>query len=408
MFPLFIAVLIVLTVSGLTSAIEAALFAVPYSRVLAAVEQHRVGSHALKKIKDRMHTPIMTIVIVNNVSNIVGSITVGSIAADVFGESSIGIFSAVLTFLVIVFAEVVPKTLGERHAIKLSLAAAGPLLTLTRLLSPAIWVIETFTSPWTGVPRVVTTSEEEIKALTKLGKQTGVIEADESELIHKVFRLNDITAWDMMTPWLYAEALDGRQTVGELKRRVAEIKHSRVPVFEELPNKIVGVVHVRALLEALVEGRVDAPVSSLMHEAKFVPESAVGDALLEHFQKNEDHFSVVVDSLGNVVGIISLEDVLEELVGELVHEAHVDPERIKRVSKTEILVDAETEVQKINIFFNTHLPSDGRVGDLILKEVGRIPKEGEIISFEGLDFLIEKASPRHVEQIRIRKPEGGA
>ncbi len=405
MLNLAIAILVVLCVSALTSAVEAALFAVPYGRVLAAVEAMRPGAKTLERIKTHMHKPIMAIVVVNNISTVVGSIVVGSLAAEVFGDEWLGVFSGALTFLVIVFAEVLPKTLGERHATAIALSVASPLSALTSLLTPVIWVIERIITPWTRPQSLLTTSEEEIKALTRLGRETGAIESDESELIQKVFRLNDITAWDMMTPWSYAEALDGRQTVAAARDRVLSVKHSRIPVFEDMPNRIVGVVHVRTLLEAFVSGKGEETISSLMHEAQYVPESAVGDRLLEHFQKNADHFSVVVDALGNVVGVISLEDVLEELVGELVHEAQVDPERIKRISKTEILVDAETEVKKINIFFNTHLPDVGRIGELILKLAGRIPKTGDSVRFEDVELLVERASPRHVEQVRIRKPE---
>ena len=209
----------------------------------------------------------------------------------------------------------------------------------------------------------------------------------------------------MMTPWRFVEALDGRDRVKEATERVRNIRYSRVPVFDKHPNKVTGIVHVRSLLEAVLDGRGDAPVSTFAHEVQFVPESAVGDDLIAHFQKNEDHFSVVVDSLGNVVGVLSLEDVLEELVGELIHEVDVEPERIKRVSKTEILVDAETEVQRINIFFNTAIPGEGRIGELLLKDFGYIPKGGEKIMYGQVECVVEKASPRRLEQIRILKHE---
>ncbi len=405
MIQLILTTLAVVVVSGLAAAAEAALFAVPFASVLTAAEHKRRGGSALKPIKENMHKPIMTLVIVYNVASIVGSSVIGSMVAHLFGSAWVGLVSAVLTFLIIVFSEIIPKTLGERNALAVSLAAAPALATLTKLLSPIIWVIERITGPLTGTRRVPTTSEEEIKALTKLGEKSGAIQTSERELIHKVFQLNDITAWDMMTPWQYVEALDGSKTVGEIRDRLPALKHSRIPVYEKYFNKVNGIVHVRTLLEALLAGKEDATISSLAHEAKFVPESANGDALLEHFPKNNDHLAVVVDTLGNVVGVLSLEDVLEELVGELIHETDVEPERIMRVSKTEIIVDAETEIDRINLFFNVLIPGEGRIGELLLKEFGHIPGRGESATLGGVQCIVEKATPRHLEQVRLKKKE---
>lgn len=405
MFQLIFITILVVIVSGMAAAVEAALFTVPYARVLAAAEEKRRGSSILKQLKDNLHKPIMTLVIVYNVASIVGSSIIGSLVADLFGHFWIGIVSGILTFLIIVFSEIIPKTLGERNAEAIALSVAPVLSAFTKLLSPIIWVIERITGPLTGTRRVPTTSEEEIKALTKLGVKSGTIQTSERDLIHKVFQLNDITAWDMMTPWQYVEALDGSKKVREVRDRLPSLKHSRIPVYEKYFNKVDAVVHVRVLLEALLDGKEDVTISSLAHEAKFVPESANGDATLEHFQKNDDHLAVVVDTLGNVVGVLSLEDILEELVGEMIHEGDVEPERIMRVSKTEIIVDAETEIDRINLFFNVLIPGDGRIGELLLKAFGHIPDRGETKTFGDVQCLVEKSTPRRLEQVRIKKKE---
>ncbi|MBW2712624.1 MAG: DUF21 domain-containing protein, partial [Deltaproteobacteria bacterium] len=200
MLEITLTVLLMLAVSALSSGTEAAIFAVPYTRVRAAIDEKRMGANALLSIKDDMRKPIMTIVIFNNVANIAGSITAGTLAALHFGDAWVGIFSGSLTFLVIIFAEVLPKTVGERNALTVSLVMARPLLVVSKSLTPIIWFIEKIVTPFIGNPRKGVTSEEEITILTQLGHEAGVIEEDESELIQRVFKLNDITAWDMMTP----------------------------------------------------------------------------------------------------------------------------------------------------------------------------------------------------------------
>jgi len=178
MIELALSVFVLLVSSALASGTEVALFSVPYGQVLHAVSEKRRGASALKGIKDSMARPIMAIVIVNNVSNIVGTIIVGALAARVFDSTWLGLFSAALTFMVIVFAEIIPKTVGERFAPAIAMNMAVPVLYATRIMLPLIWIIELLTRPFAGKDSGQVTSEAEIRALTQLGQQTGAIEAD--------------------------------------------------------------------------------------------------------------------------------------------------------------------------------------------------------------------------------------
>lgn len=404
MTQLIIAVLVVLVASGLASGIEAALFAVNYSKVLAAVEKKQSGALALKRLKEHMRIPIMTIVVINNIANIVGSIVIGAIAADVLGSTWLGVFSAVLTFLIIVFSEIIPKTVAEVHAERIALSVARPILILSNILRPVTLIVELFTRPFSPTAESMTTSEDEIRVLARIGRQEGVIDRDESRMIQHVFRLDDITAWDMMTPRADVDALSGEKTVREVRDEVLAYTHSRLPVYDGDLDNIVGVVHIRFLLEALAKDQDDTLVKDLMGKADFVPETMVGDNLIRHFQKEKDNLAIVVDSLGTVIGIVTLEDVLEELVGEITDETDVEPERIKRISKREVLVDADTDVHYVNVFFNIQLPGDGRIGELLLEEIGHIPEAGESVEIAGVHCFIEEATDRKIETIRLQKP----
>jgi len=272
-----------------------------------------------------------------------------------------------------------------------------------RALRPLIWLIELITRPFADKHSGVATSEEEITALTRLGQQTGAIEADESALIQRVFRLNDVTAWDIMTPLSRVDALDGRLTLRDVRKQLMELTHSRLPVHRGSLNKVVGVVHLRDMLQALSNDQYEMTVGSLAKEASFIPESAAGDDLLRHFQRTKQHLAIVVDAFGTVLGILTLEDVLEELVGEIIDETDVEPEPIKRLSNTEILVDASTEVEQINRVLETQMPSEGRIGEQIIAHLGHIPSVGQVIELQDVTVTIDEATPRAVKKVRLLK-----
>ncbi len=402
MIELALSVLVLLCASALASGTEVALFSVPYGMVLSSVSQKKRGALALQRIKDDMARPIMTIVIINNISNIVGSIVIGAMAARMLDSSQLGLFSAGLTFLVIVYAEIIPKTVGDRFCTSIALNMATPVLLLTRFITPLIVLIELLIKPFSSPGRAVRVSEEEITALTRLGQRTGAIEADESELIQRVFRLNDVSAQNIMTPFARVDALDGRLTLDEVREVLMTVTHTRLPVHEGSLNKVTGVVHLRDMLQALSNGQDMLPVQALAKEATFIPDSAVGDDLLRHFQHTKQHLAIVVDAFGTVLGVLTLEDVLEELVGEIVDETDIEPE-IERVSKTEILVDASTDVSQINELFQMKMSAEGRIGEQIIEELGRIPREGEVLQLHGMTVTIDEATPRMVKRVRLNK-----
>ena len=378
------------------------MFSVPYGQVLSAASQKRRGAAALLSIKDNMDRPIMMIVIINNISNIIGSIVVGALASEVFGSQWIGVFSATLTFLVIVFAEIIPKTIGDRYAFPIALSLAVPVQVITRLLTPLIWIIQFITLPFSKHGGGVATSEEEITALTRLGQKSGVIEEDESEMIQRVFRLNDITAFHIMTPAVRVEALHADNTLGEIRQKLMTVTRTRLPVHEGSLNKVIGVVQLRDMLRALAEQNDHLTVREVANEASFIPESAAGDDLIRHFQLTKQHLAMVVDSYGTVLGVLTLEDVLEELVGEIVDETDIEPEKIKRLSSTEILADASAEVKNINRVLKTTIPEEGRIGEQVIAEFGRIPKVGDVILLGNVAVTIDEATPRMVKRVRLK------
>ncbi len=324
MEKLFVVMAVVVLGSALWSMIEAALFSVTLNRAKILREKKRLGSFSLVRLKENMHSTIAVIVIFNNIFNIVGSMIVGIVALDVLGRTWIGFVSAILTFLVIIFSEILPKNIGTKYAVVISLFVAKPIVWIVKILSPLVWFLDLFTKPfWTKRERV---SEEEIKMLSHLGHMEGSIEADEKEMIQKVFTLNDLTAKDIMTPRTVVEALEANDTLKELKDSIYSLPHSRLPVYEDDLDNIIGVCHQRDLLIAIGKGEVDKKIRDFVKKDHllFVLEKARLDELIPLFQKRKTHLAIVTDEFGGTAGVVTFEDVLEQIVGEIVDETDED------------------------------------------------------------------------------------
>lgn len=320
MLKLTIIVVIILIGSALCSATETALLSVSSIKVQQLAQSKKPAVLALCAIRKKINRPIATVVIINNIFNIVGSILIGNVAASVLGNAWLGFFSAILTFLVIVFGEIIPKTLGERYAMQFSLTVALPVQGLTFIFTPIVWMMEKITSPFTKGKKLPTTNEAEIMFLTRIGYLEGVIEGDEAEMIRRVFRLNDKSASDIMTPRIATTYLYTDSILADIKSEIMASQHSRIVVIGDAIDDVLGVVLKYELLQGIIEGKDHEKVGKFMREVRFIPETLRVDLLLKEFQKYRQHLMVVLDEYGGMSGVVTLEDVLEELTGEIVDE----------------------------------------------------------------------------------------
>ncbi|MGF1517997.1 MAG: hemolysin family protein [Nodosilinea sp.] len=320
MLNLAIAILIMLLGSALCSGIETALLSVPLLKARQLAQSKQPAAMALYAIRQKINRPVATIVILNNLFNIVGSIAIGGIAARAFGDAMLGAFSGVLTFLVIVVGEILPKTLGERYAIPIALLVAIPVRTLTWVFTPVVWLLEKITNPFMVPGQRPITNEAEIKLMAAIGHQEGIIEADEAEMILRVFRLNDMKSINIMTPRVAVTHLPGSLTIAEAEAQILSSQHSRILVSDSDIDHLLGLVLKNELLTALIRGQGHLLLRQVARPVRFVAETERADKLLQDFQTAREHLAVVVDEYGGVSGVVTLEDVLEVLTGEIVDE----------------------------------------------------------------------------------------
>ncbi|MEL6461762.1 MAG: hemolysin family protein [Cyanobacteria bacterium J06641_2] len=339
MLQLLIVVIFVISGSALCSGIEAALFSVSTLKVRQLAQTKNPSAVALLAIRENMNRPIATIVVINNVFNIVGSIITGNLAREVLGSNLLGLFSGVLTFLIIICAEIIPKTVGERYAETISLLIAIPLAALTLIFTPLVWVLENITAPFTRGKKQPTTNKAEIMLLADIAHQEGIIERDEAQMIQRVFQLNELTAADLMTPRTILTYLRGNLTLAEAKTDIISSQHTRIIVINETIDEVIGVALKQNLLTAMVEGRKTQKIGTLTRKVGFVPETIRADRLMRNFLEAREHLAVVVDEYGNVSGVITLEDVLEVITGEIVDETDktIDLQAIARKKRERML-----------------------------------------------------------------------
>jgi len=324
MWELILAVLVLLVASALCSGIEAAIFSLPITKARQLAEKGKNGK-VVQAIRENLARPISTIVIFNNLANIVGTYFVAYLATKVLTGQSLTLFPFLLTIMVILLSEIIPKTVGERFCVPVTCMAARPLFVLTWLLTPIVWFIERLTRLLVGTRVRKITSEQEIRALARIGHQEGVIDEDESRMIGKIFELDDATAEKIMTPRTAITWIRGIEPLSVAKVAIGKSQHSRVLVVGETMDDIRGIILKSRMLSLMIEGLDDNDlVQDHVEEVKLVKANTPADELLEYFKHSRVHLAVVVDEYGGVCGLVTLEDVLEVLTGEIVDETDTD------------------------------------------------------------------------------------
>lgn len=403
---LIFSILLVAALDFWVTLIDSAVFTIPMHRVRMLSKKSDRGV-LLLYLRERSEFPITTIISISNIVTVFGSIAIGAVAERTFDGHWIWLIASILTFAMMVPGEIIPKRLGEQYAERIALASAPLLHVLSKVFWPLTAVVRLVVRPFTR-QKLPVTSREEISFLAGIGGAEGILKESEGRMIQKVFKLNGITASDMMTPRPFLYMLDGNRTLGEVTAEVMQCPYSKIPVYEKTPEKIIGIVTQHKILKAVADEQPGLQVKDLIEEPLIVPEKRLGDDLLRQFQETRNNFAIVVDGHGHVSGVITLLDVVEELVGEMTDESEIAPQLLKRISKSEIVAHGETQIGRINRFFNVNIPNHRTLCGFLLEEMGGLPKVGDVFRFQGLEFTIEVIDHKSViEKVHIKKPEQG-
>jgi CBS domain containing-hemolysin-like protein len=380
------------------------------ARAESLYKEGRRGSHALYLLKKDPSRMLITILIGNNVVNIAASAIATVIATDYFGETGPGIAVGVLTILILVFGEITPKSLATRFSERISLFMSPVIYGFMRTIYPLVWLFQQFNNWVQSSTRAMEdplVTESEVITLIEHGEEEGVIDTGEREMIERIFNFNDLKAEDVMTPRRQVFRLDGRRSLREVLPEILQNNYSRIPLYSEDQDEIVSQVILRDLISVIASGELDQPLAKLGQEPLFTPSNTPIDELIRTLKTKSMHLAVVVDEHGAMVGVVSLEDLLEELVGEIYDETDEKPDDLMVLDEGRILVKGTAELRVVEEFFGLDIP--GKPTDTInrwlLEHTERIPVKDENFELDGLMIRVEDASSRRIHQVILQKIE---
>ena len=327
---IILSALILIFTSFVCAMVEAAILSLPMLRARMLVEEKRLNSKDLLFIKENITAAIATIVIINNTINIAGSMYIGHQITEVLGDASLGLTTGILTFCIIVFGEVIPKGIGERYKIPIALLFAKPVRLMLWAFKPMMWFARLITWPFMHGDKT-RVSEDEIKMMLKIGRDSGTVELDEEILINRVFKLNDLRAGQIMKPLKDICMIEEGKSIQDAKEEILASPYNRLVVYQGDRSNIVGIVQHRVLLREMAKDSYSARIRDWMLKPIFVNHMMKADGLMEKFQSFHQHLFIVQDNYGHNVGLVTMEDVLEELFGEIYDEKDV---RFKMISRS--------------------------------------------------------------------------
>jgi putative hemolysin len=317
----------------------------------------------------------------------------------------------VAALIMLILGNLVPEMIALRHSERLALWLARPLDVVSFVAMPivrlVVWLSHGIARLFgaeleAGMPLV---TEEEIKTLVDAGEEEGVIQVEEKRMIYSIFELGDTLTRQVMVPRTDVTALDVNTPMVEALDVIMEAGHSRIPIYEETIDNVVGVLYAKDLLGYLRDGRTDVPLSRIVREAYFIPETKKAGDLLPDLQQRRVHMAIVVDEYGGMAGLVTIEDLLEEIVGEIQDEYDTEEPFVEYISEDEYIFDARVDLDDLNRLMDAELPAEGSdtLGGFIYTELGKVPAAGDRIAFEDLELTVESVAGRRIQKVRVKR-----
>ena len=393
--------------SAFFSGSETALMSMDRFRVKYLADKDWPGARRLDALLDKPENLLSTILVGNNLVNIAVSVFATTLLIDLFGARGEILTILILTPMLLIFAEVCPKTYAAKYPEKLSFRILLPIRLAMWLLTPVNWlvtrIVGLLTRLLSGEEMRPIISEDEIRTMIKFGETAGVVAKDKRRMLHGVFDLAQIRVRDVMVPRTEIIGIDVETPFCELIKIGAEARHSRFPVYDGDFDQIVGIIHIKEILSFV--GQPEAfSMRNVARPPYFVPEAKSVETLLQAFRRKQVHLAVVVDEYGGVEGIVTLEDIVEEIVGEIQDEYDLEDALIRPLKPGVFMVDGSTPLRDINRRFGLNLSEEhvNTLAGFLLHLLERIPQEGDQCETEGVRFTVRRMEEHRVEEIEMR------
>ena len=404
-----IALLIV--VVAFNAATEVAITRTNRVRALRLLEDKRRGAGALSRIAEDP-APYLNVVLLLTLLATIGGTTIATSVAVRHFDRAGEIFSTIaMTIVLFIFAEVTPKTFAIQQTDRVGLLTAPLLVFITRLVGPfakGLLRLANVIMPGKGLKQGPYITEQELRASAEVASEEGEIEDEEKELIHSIFEFGDTIVREVMVPRPDIVAIEHDRTLRDVQALVLKHGYSRVPVYREDLDDVAGIVYAKDVLKAMHQGKHDAPLSEVIRETHYIPETKKIAELLREMQRDKFHIALVTDEYGSVSGLVTLEDLLEELVGEIADEYDREEPELEEVSDGLYRVSGKASIDDVNELLDVELPDEewDTVAGLMLDLFGRIPKSGDDVAFQGLSFTAEEVQGRRIAKVLIARRPG--
>lgn len=395
--------------SGFFSASETSLMSLSKIRIRYMEDEGVKGAKLVGSLIEKSSDLLSSILVGNNIVNIAATSVSTSLFINIFGDGGVAIATAVMTVLVLVFGEITPKTIAANSPEKVAVVVSKPISIIMKITKPIVWLFNLLTGiifkimgiDNDGVKPFIT--EEELKAMVNVSHEEGVLEMEEREIINNVFQFGDMQAKEAMIQRLDMVAIDIEDSYDEIIELFKSEKLSRLPVYQESIDDIVGILNIKDIIFLSDEEIENFDIKDYVREAFFTYEFKKITQLLEEMKKEKTQMAIVVDEYGGTAGLLTIEDLVEVIVGDIDDEYDEEEEEIVKINDNEYLVEGSTKISDVNEQLGINLESEefDSIGGFIIGYLKRIPEENEIIEVEDVKFKVESIDKNRINKIRI-------
>lgn len=400
--------IIFLSLSSFFSASETALMSLSKIRIRHMLEEKIKGAEVINKLVKTPNKLLGAILIGNNIVNIGASAIATSLAIKHFGDKGVTIATGLMTMLVLIFGEITPKSLAANNSEKVALKVAKYVYAITFLLNPIIKVFNYITNfiIYILVGRVDKTApfitEEELKTMVDVSHEEGVLQVEEKQMIHNIFDFGDSQVLNIMTPRTDMSAISFESTYDEILAIFKSERYSRILVYEDTIDNIIGILHVKDLV--LYENNIEIfHISKYIKEPYYTYEYKKITELFEDMRKNRVSMAIVLDEYGGTAGLVTIEDLVEEIVGEILDEYDEQENEIEVIKEDEFIVDGGTKIDLVNEMLGINIESEDfdSIGGFVIGEFGGFPNEGEVLEYNNIKFIVESIDKNRIKKLKI-------
>ncbi len=406
-----VVVLVLTAVAAFLAAAETSLTRMSRARAIHLAEEQRRGAAQLLRLVEqpaRFLNLVLLLVLV--VQFFATALFTSVLSRLVGGGLGVAIAATVMTILTFIFAEVAPKTYAVQQTDRAALAVAPVVYVLTRLpvlgpLTRLLIGVGNVVTPGKGLKSGPFVSEEEIRAMVDEAERGDVIEEEEREMIHSIFEFGDTILREVMTPRPDMVAVPVSTSLQEVLELILRSGYSRIPVYQDDIDNVVGLAYAKDVLRRLHDGQADKPLADILRPAPIMPESMKAAECLREMRRRKSHMVIVIDEYGGTAGLVTIEDLLEEIVGEITDEYDQEDPNVEPLPDGDYRVNARLGIDEVNELLDVQLPSTewDTIGGLLINLVGGVPREGQELEFQGLRLTAERVQGRRIGRVRIRR-----